>query len=232
MGNVNFVRGLKGVRAAYPLAFSPSGVKDPTTGLAIPSTTCIFGAGYDATYREVMGAAFTHGISMYLTNTYTGASDAYGIYFDMDSTGINTASKYALGAHGIFTSGTGTEIWGARVCGHLSGGTVSGQWGAATLEAVVDSGVVNQPSGGVLQLVSWNNGGGASDTFGFLNLREYGSAKCRLFLYSPDLTVSNQSATAIFSSVKTAATNWSHAFKINVAGTNYWIMCTTTTPAA
>lgn len=232
MANVNYVKGIRNVRAAYPLGFSPSGVSDPTTGRMIPSTTCIFGSGYSTTYRESMGASFTHGVSMYLTNTYTGASDSYGVFVDMNSTGTNTASKYGLGIKGVFTSGSGAEIWGAHIRGQLSGGTVSGQWGAATLEAVVDSGVTNQPSGGVLQLVSWNSGGGASDTFGFLNLREYGSAKCKLFMYSPDLTVSTKSATAIFSTINTVATNWSHALKINIAGTNYWIMCTTVTPAA
>lgn len=49
--------------------------------------------------------------------------------------------------------------------------------------------------------------------------------------YLPD-TIGTQSATALVSTVKTAATNWSHGIRINAAGTTMWLMATTTTPAA
>ncbi len=50
-------------------------------------------------------------------------------------------------------------------------------------------------------------------------------------LYLPD-AIGSESATSLVSTVKTAATNWSHGIKINVAGTTLWLMATATTPAA
>lgn len=189
---------------------------------ALPTTTAFFGRGASTSSRESMGATLTQGLSFYLTSTYTGASDASGLLVDMDSTGTSSSCKYAAAIKGVMTSGQNSEIWGAHIRAQLTGGTVTGQWGAATFEAVVDLGVANAPSGGVIQLVSWCNGSMSGD-FGFINLREYGTAKCKYFIYSPDNLLADN---GIFET-NTDATP-SHGLRIKINGTTYWLLATDT----
>ena len=129
--------------------------------------------------------ALEDGLALFLRSAYGGADDVHGVMVDMDSVGDASACKYAFAAKGVLTSGIITEMWGAHIRTQLSGGQATGQFGAATFEAVVDAGIANMPSGGVIQLVSWVNGtlGGS---YGFINLRDYGTNPCLYFIFSPD----------------------------------------------
>lgn len=209
-----------GLRVMFANAFSTP-IFIPVS-YALPTTTAFFGRGASTSSRESMGATLTQGLSFYLTCTYTGASDASGLLVDMASTGTSTSCKYAAALKGTLTSGAVTEMWGAHIRAQLSGGAASGQWGAATFEAVVDAGIANAPSGGVIQLVSWCNGTMSGD-FGFINLREYGTDKCDYLIYSPDNLLADN---GIF---ETNVDNTpSHGIRIKINGTVYWIMVSDT----
>ena len=120
---------------------------------------------------------------------------------------ISTAEQYALKAYGIVdAAGAGAckfalfgnmllntgalvaEVWGGYSKTKLSGGQATGQVGAHYFEFIVDSGVSNMPSGGVIQLASWVNGTLNAES-GFIQLRDYGTSPMgNLFHINSEIT--------------------------------------------
>lgn len=226
-GNVSYVRGLKGVRAQFPLGFSPIRGSESPSAYAV-----IFGSGVSESKPEVSSLEGAHFFDHYLKTTNTGALEVYGDYMHLQSAGIGTGYVYTKGAMAkSVAGGYVAELGACYYKTQLSAGVVTGQCYVGFFEYVVDVGVANMPSGGVLQLVDIVNGS-LNAVHGYLCLRTYGSVPFSNFLNIMDHSVGNQVANVLFSSVKTAATNWTHGLKIRVGSTAYWIMCTSTTPAA
>lgn len=221
MGNVNFVRGIRNVRAAYPLGFSPDGVATSTTAV-------IMGAGTSTTYPEVdsmTGACF---LEWHLKTTNTGSGEVYGNYLSLQSAGTGTGYVYAYGALAKSVSGGYVaELAACYFKSQLSAGTVTGQNYVGFFEYIVDTGVANMPSGGVVQLVDIVNGT-LNAVHGYITLRTYGTTPFSNLLNIMDHTVGTASTTVLMSS--SAAKTHSHSLKIRVGSTAYWIMCTSTGP--
>jgi hypothetical protein len=161
--------------------------------------------------------------------------DVRGKYEDLyfDSTGGGEMLRLRGIANGTLCA-TGGTINALHATGRVaSGKTVSGALNAvrATLEV---AGTTPTPGGtlAALQLDSNIVTGatmGANDAF--VRVTDSG-ATALTNLLNVTQTAGDKSATALYSTVKTAATNWSHGIKIRLNGTTAWLMATTTSPAA
>ena len=151
----------------------------------------------------------------------------------LTSTGEGEAIR-AIGAAGAAASAVGGTINGLHVTGRiLDKMGVSGALNAlrATLEA---SGASTQSPGGTLAAVQLDSYIASAVTLpanaAFMRVTDSGAVGLKNLLNITQ-AIGSQDATALISTVKTAATNWTHAIKIMVGSTPMWIMCTTTTPA-
>ncbi len=175
MGNVNYIKGLYGpVRVSYPLAFSPSGIIDPTTGHTLSAYAIIGGAGYSTTYPETSSLASARFIEWNLKTTNTGSGEVYGDYMSLQSAGTGTGYVYTKGALAkSVTGGYVAELGACYYKSQLTAGTVTGQNYVGFFEYVVDSGVTNMPSGGILQLDDIVDGS-LNAVHGYIAIRTYG----------------------------------------------------------
>lgn len=175
MGTVNYIKGLYGpVRVSYPLAFSPSGIIDPTTGHALSAYAVIGGAGYSTTYPETSSLASARFIEWNLKTTNTGSGEVYGEYMSLQSGGTGTGYVYTKGALAkSVTGGYVAELGACYYKTQLSAGTVTGQNYVGFFEYVVDTGVANMPSGGCIQLDDIVDGS-LNAVHGYIAIRTYG----------------------------------------------------------
>lgn len=230
--SVNYVRGLKRVRASYPLAFSPTGAYDPSNKLHIGSTAIVGGSGVSTDYPEISSIASGRFLEWHFKTTNTGSGEVYGEYLSLQSGGTGTGYAYAYGALAKSVSGGYVaELAACYFKTQLSAGTVTGQTYVGFFEFIVDSAVANMSSGGCLQLVDIVSGALNAD-HGYMCLRTYGTYPFSNLLNIKDHTIGTKSATVLVSTINTAATNWTHGIKIRVGTTIMWLMATTTTPAA
>lgn len=223
MGNVNYVRGLRGVRAAYPLGFSPTGAIDPTYGYRISPTAIIMGAGVSATYPEISSLASACFLEWHLKTTNEGSGEVYGNYLSLQSGGTGTGYAYAYGALAKSVSGGYVaELAACYFKSQLSAGTVTGQSYVGFFEYIVDVGVANMPSGGVLQLVDIVSGS-LNAVHGYIAIRTYGTAPFSNLFNIMDHSVGNNSHTVLLST-SGEDLPCSHTIKIRVGTDDYWIM--------
>ncbi len=175
MGTVNYIKGLYGpIRVGYPLGFSPSGIIDPTTGLALPTTAVIGGAGYSTTYPEISSLASARFLEWNLKTTNTGSGEVYGEYMSLQSGGTGTGYVYTKGALAkSVAGGYVAELGACYYKTQLTAGTVTGQAYVGFFEYVVDTGVANMPSGGILQLDDIVDGS-LNAVHGYIAIRTYG----------------------------------------------------------
>lgn len=170
---------------------------------------------------------------------HAGASgDVRGEYQDCEFTGAGSGETLRIRgiANGLLCA-TGGTINAIHATGRVaSAKTVSGALNGirATLEV---AGTTPTPGGKLSALrvdsnisTGWTDGTGANAA-AFISAGNVGAGLVTN-LFSLDDAIGTQSATTLSSTVKTAATNWSHGIRINVAGTTMWLMATTTTPAA
>ncbi len=176
MGTVNYIKGLYGpIRVGYPLGFSPSGIIDPTTGLALPTTAVIGGAGYSTTYPEISNLASARFLEWNLKTTNTGSGEVYGEYMSLQSAGTGTGYVYTKGALAkSVAGGYVAELGACYYKTQLSAGTVTGQNYVGFFEYVVDTGVANMPSGGCIQLDDIVSGT-LNAVHGYIAIRTYGT---------------------------------------------------------
>ncbi len=175
MGTVNYIKGLYGpVRVRYPLGLSPSGIIDPTTGLALPTTAVIGGAGYSTTYPEISSLASARFLEWNLKTTNTGSGEVYGDYMSLQSAGTGTGYVYTKGALAkSVAGGYVAELGACYYKTQLTAGTVTGQAYSGFFEYVVDTGVANMPSGGCIQLDDIVDGS-LNAVHGYIAIRTYG----------------------------------------------------------
>jgi hypothetical protein len=170
---------------------------------------------------------------------HAGASGDVRVHYeDLDFTSTGSGETYRIRAIANGTlCATGGTINAIHATGRVaSAKTVSGSLNAirATLEV---AGTTPTPGGKLAALrvdsnisTGWTDGSGGNAA-AFIAAGNVGAGLISN-LFSIDDAIGTQSATTLTSTVKTAATNWSHGIKINVAGTTMWLMATTTTPAA
>lgn len=223
MGNVTYVRGLKGTRAAYPLAFSPEGAYDPTNKLHLGVDCIVMGSGVSGSYPETSSVAGARFLEWHFETTNTGAEEVYGNYMTVRSAGTGTGYVYGYG--GIASSQTGGYVAELAACyfkSQLTAGTVTGQSYVGFFEYIVDTAVANMPSGGVLQLVDIISGALNAD-HGYIAVRTYGTYPFSNLFNIKDHSVGSNSHTVLVSSTGEDIP-CSHTIKIKVGTDDYWIM--------
>lgn len=243
MGNVTYVRGLKGVRAAYPLGLSREGI--------VPRADCILmGAGRSHTNAETSTIAGSRFLEFYLEATNTAsAAEIYGLSLNLYPDGTGSA----IGVRGYVNPGASTKgyvcavqgqslqnggaltdlwgIWGLASLGDGDGvGTVSGQVAAGKFSLGVVAGAT-MPSSGCIHLASGINSAGINALSGFIVLREAGAYPMPNLIYAPDFPIGAHVANTIFANYNTETQVGKFGIRIVIGATPYWILCTDVTPA-
>jgi len=177
MGTVNYIKGLYGpVRVRYPLGFSPTLPEGyGTSGGHAPASTCvIMGSGISDTYPETSSLASGKFLEYHLKTTNVGSGEVYGDYMSLQSAGTGTGYVYTKGALAkSVAGGYVAELGACYYKTQLTAGTVTGQAYVGFFEYVVDTGVANMPSGGILQLDDIVNGS-LNAVHGYIAIRTYG----------------------------------------------------------
>jgi hypothetical protein len=187
---VKYVKGMHGF-VRFPLGFSPSSGKRPDSNVGI-----LFGAGQDSSNLESSSIDGAHYLDFWLANVSTGTTEVFGCNMTLDVQG--TSPGYAYFGHGKVTTGTKSELGAAYLRTQLSGGQITGQAYAAFLEFIVDSGISNMPSGGVLQLVGWVDGT-LNAVHSFIQCRDYGTNKLAHLFGFLDTSATPGAETTIYS---------------------------------
>ena len=177
MGTVNYIKGLYGpVRVRYPLGFSPTLPEGyGTLGGHAPASTCvIMGSGISDTYPETSSLASGKFLEYHLKTTNVGSGEVYGDYMSLQSAGTGTGYVYTKGALAkSVAGGYVAELGACYYKTQLTAGTVTGQAYVGFFEYVVDTGVANMPSGGILQLDDIVDGS-LNAVHGYIAIRTYG----------------------------------------------------------
>ncbi len=219
MGTVNYIKGLYGpVRVRYPLGFAPTLPEGyGTSGGYAPASTCvIMGSGISDTYPETSSLASGKFLEWHLKTTNTGSGEVYGDYMSLQSAGTGTGYVYAKGVLAkSVTGGYVAELGACYYKSQLSAGTVTGQNYVGFFEYIVDTGVANMPSGGVIQLVDVVSGS-LNAVHGYITLRTYGTTPFSNLFYIMDHTSG------------TGKLFYESTLKMNIGGTPYYIPLSTT----
>lgn len=182
-----------------------------------------------------LSASGAHIFSRHYYRHHGASGDVRGEYKDLEFT--STGSGETLRLRGIANGtlvATGGTVNALHATGRVAPGkTVSGALNAirATLEV---AGTTPTPGGTLAALQLDSNvvtGATLSANDAFVRVTDSG-ATALTNLLNIGIAAGTESATALVSTVKTAATNWTHGIKIRVNGTTMWLMATTTTPAA
>jgi len=175
------------------------------------------------------GKLWCRGIVMTDTFFHAGTSEAHAV--DQAVTG-SVASGGGIVAHNIKLTTSGTAgAWAAGLFVNVTQGTtknINGYLTAAEFE--VKNSNTNVSDWFVITLNSWSTTLGSHSSY--IALRDYGTTKIQSFLWvSTDHTIGTDSDTALFTSTADDAAATSHALRIIVGGTPYWILCTNQTPS-
>lgn len=239
MGNVNFVRGLKRVRAAYPLAFSPTGITDPTTGHALPTGTGILGAGYSTTYREVLGTSVTDGIGLFLGTGAT-SGQVTGIRVDLEGdSACDMVGVFAKIHTGSAIHNSAYALAGYAIPDSLQAGSGTIVGVGAGIEIPSDYGTAGTPQISVMELEWWNAEEHLSMNTqnAYIGVRDYSTYSLMSVLFNfHDVSPTANSATTLL------ATNHDHIgtdtlgaavfIRCMYGTTPIWLLATTKAPAA
>lgn len=202
-----------------PLHDFPGGAANSAGMIESATASCVSGwrsyTGNSATSGSSYGGRFQH----YIVGA-AGSGAALRSYALVK--GVAAGSLYGLEATAEImstaSSAASNEIYAIKGVLDINLSSTTTQVAALNLEIDVASGKTLAP------------GAGGGSAFIKCDITGTGTWTPALF-YLPD-AIGSQSATALVSTVKTAATNWSHGIRIDAAGTPLWIMATSTTPAA
>lgn len=177
-------------------------------------------------------ASAVMGFRAYTLNTATSGS-SYNSRFQHYIAGTGGSGAGVRG-YALVKGVSGANLYGGEFSAEIMSTASSAITGLAA--GVKSNVIVNSTASGTLAALdlSFTVASGKDVTavdHGFLRVGNTGSGTGANTLILGTTAIGTQSATALCSTVKTAATNWTHGIRCNWGGTLMWVMATTTTPA-
>lgn len=204
--------------------------------LFYPVTVGVDDTGYDVKFFGATTGAYMlwdeSADRLKLVTTSSRALSGEEHAFDVTMGGTCSSGDGMVGGNFAVTPSGTAAAWVSGIYAKVTQGStkaVSGYISAAEFEVI--NSAANVSDWFVLVLNASNSGANQGSHSSYIALRDYGSLDIQSLLWvSTDHTIGTNSTTALMSS--TAAKTHSHSLRFIAGSTPYWIMCTSTAPAA